>query len=121
MGAARGPPRDAVEEYQRALTSPVFGFTRINYRLAMDLTALGRPAEAIPLLRAAMHGGLDGSNLYVTHTELHEAMAHAFEVAGRRDSAAAEYRWVAAAWRDADPPFRERGRSAAAKAAPPRR
>jgi len=63
-----------------------------------------------------MHGGLESSNLYVTHTELHEALAHAFEGAGQRDSAAAEYRWVAAAWRDADLAFRERGRVAAAKA-----
>ena len=102
-------------EYRQALTSPTFGFTRINYRLAQDLIALGRPAEALPLLRAALHGGLEASNLYVTHTELHEEMARAFEAAGRRDSAAAEYRWVAAAWRDADQPFRERGRTAAAK------
>jgi len=113
---ARGRRLQAVDEYQQALTSPAFGFTRINYRLAEDLIALGRFAEAVPLLRAAMRGGLEASNLYVTHTELHEALAHALEGSGRRDSAAAEYRWVAAAWRDADPAFRERGRAAAAKA-----
>jgi DNA-binding SARP family transcriptional activator len=112
---ARRRPAEAVTEYRQALTSPTFGYTRINYRLALDLIALGRPAEALPLLRGALHGGLEASNLYVTHTELREAMARAFEAAGRRDSAAAEYRWVAAAWRDADPPFRERGRAAAAK------
>ena len=112
---ARRRPAEAVAEYRQALTSPTFGYTRINYRLAQDLIALGRPAEALPLLRAALHGGLEASNLYVTHTELHEEMARAFEAAGRRDSAAAEYRWVAAAWRDADQPFRERGRTAAAK------
>lgn len=112
---ARRRPAEAVAEYRQAFTSPTFGYTRINYRLALDLIALGRPTEALPLLRGALHGGLEASNLYITHTELHEAMARAFEAAGRRDSAAAEYRWVAAAWRDADPPFRERGRAAAAK------
>jgi tetratricopeptide (TPR) repeat protein len=113
---ARGRRPSAIAEYQQALTSPSFGYTRINYRLAQDLIAVGRPAEALPLLRAALHGGLESSNLYITHTELHEAIAQAWEGMGRRDSAAAEYRWVAAAWRDADPPFRERGRAAAAKA-----
>ena len=113
---ARGRRPQAVAEYRQALTSPVFGFTRINYRLAEDLIAMGRYAEAVPLLRAALHGGLEASNLYITHTEVHEALGHAFEALGQRDSAAAEYRWVAAAWRDADPPFRDRGRAAAAKA-----
>jgi DNA-binding SARP family transcriptional activator/TolB-like protein len=113
---ARGRRREAMEEYRRASTSPTFGYTRINYRLAQDLVELGRPAEALPLLRGALHGGLEASNLYITHTELHEVLGRAFEALGQRDSAAAEYRWVAAAWRDADPPFRERGRAAAAKA-----
>ena len=113
---ARGRRREAVEEYRQAYTSPTFGFTRINYRWAQDLVALGRSAEAVPLLRAALHGGLEGSNLYITHTELRELLGHAFEALGQRDSAAAEYRWVAAAWRDADPPFRERGRAAGAAA-----
>jgi len=113
---ARGRRPQAIAEYQLALTSPSFGFTRINYRLAQDLIAVGRPAEALPLLHAALHGGLEASNLYITHTELHEAIAQAWEAVGRRDSAAAEYRWVAAVWRDADPAFQGRGRAAAAKA-----
>jgi tetratricopeptide (TPR) repeat protein len=114
---ARGRRREAVDEYRQALTSPTFGLTRINYRLAQDLVELGRPAEAVPLLRGALRGGLEASNLYITHTDLHEELGRAFEAAGRRDSAAMEYRWVAAAWRDGDPPFRERGRAAAAAAA----
>lgn len=105
---ARGRRAEAIAEYRQALTSPTYGYTRINYRLAADLVALGRPREAIPLLRAAIHGGFEGPNLYVTHTELRELLAQAFDVAGQRDSATAHYRWVAAAWRDADPPFRER-------------
>lgn len=114
---ARGRPGDAVLEYRQALTSWLYGFTRINYRLAADLVALGRPAEAIPLVHAALHGGFESTNLYLTHTELHEILARAFDMAGQRDSAAAQYRWVAAAWTGADSPFLERGRTAAMRAA----
>lgn len=113
---ARRRPREAAEEYRQAFTSPTFGYTRINYRWARDLIALGRPAEAVGLLRGALHGGLESSNLYVTHTELHELLGQAFAAAGQRDSAAMHFRWVANAWRDADPPYRERGRAAQAAA-----
>jgi hypothetical protein len=60
---------------------------------------------------------VDGSNSYVTHTELHEALAQAFELANQPDSAAAHYRAVERAWRHADPPFAERYAAARAKAA----
>jgi hypothetical protein len=112
---ARHRPADAVAEYRQALTSPTFGYTRINYLLAQDLVATGQPRDAIPLLGAAIRGGLEASNLYVTHTELHELLARAYEAAGQRDSAAIEYRWVASAWRDGDAPFRARARAAEAK------
>ena len=112
---ARGRRADAVREYRQALTSPVLGYTRINYRLAADLIALGQPAEAIQLLRAALHGGVEGPNLYVTHANLQDLLAQAFEAAGQRDSATAHYRWIANAWKDADPPFRARWRAAAEK------
>lgn len=112
---ARGRPADAIAEYRQALTSPTFGFTRINYRLAQDLVATSQPREAIPLLSAALRGGLEASNLYITHTELHELLARAYDAAGKRDSAVLHYRWVANAWRDGDAPFRERARAAEAK------
>ena len=112
---ARHRPADAVAEYRQALTSPTFGYTRINYLLAQDLVATGQPRDAIPLLGAAIRGGLEASNLYVTHTELHELLARAYEAAGQRDSAAIEYRWVASAWREGDAPFRARARAAEAK------
>lgn len=112
---ARGKPGNAITEYQQALTSPTYGYTRINYRLGEDLVAAGRPAEAIPLAAAALRGGLESSNLYVTHTELHELLGRAFEAAGMRDSAAVQYRWVANAWQSGDPVYRERARRALAK------
>jgi hypothetical protein len=112
---ARGRPGEAIAEYRQALTSLTFGYTRINYRLAQDLVATGQPREAIPLLTAALRGGLEASNLYITHTELRELLARAYEAAGRRDSAAMQYRWVASAWQSGDPAFRSRARAAEAK------
>ena len=79
--------------------------------------ALHRPDEAIAILRPAIRGGVDGSNTYVTHTELRFALAHAYEGAGQRDSAAAQYALVERAWRRADPEFGERYREARVKAA----
>ncbi len=62
----------------------------------------------MPIVRAALHGPIDASNLYVTYSKLHELLAQAFERSGQRDSAATHYRWVAAAWRNAEPPLRIR-------------
>ena len=101
---ARGHRDDAaIREYRAAISSPTFGFTQINYELGKTLLTLQRPGEAIPFVQAALHGGIEGSGLYVTHTELHELLAQLFDAAGRRDSAAAHYRVVAAAWASADP------------------
>ena len=73
-------------------------------------------ALAIAILRPALRGGVDGANTHVTHTELREELAHAFELAGQRDSATFHYRAVERAWRHADPQFRERYELAKAKA-----
>jgi len=66
----------------------------------------------IDALRPALHGPLDASNFYVTHTELHEMLAHAWETAGNADSAAAHYAYVARAWSKADAPFAARAAAA---------
>lgn len=113
---AEGHHAEAVESFRRAMYTPTDGYTRINLEMARSLTALGRPDEAIAVLRPALRGGVDGSNSYVTHTELHEAMALAFEQAGRADSARAHYRAVESAWRRADPGFAERYARAKARA-----
>jgi hypothetical protein len=86
--------------------------------MGRSLMALGRAREAIAILQPALRGGVDGSNSYVTHTELHEALARAFELAGQPDSAVAHYRAVEQAWRRADPQFRDRHQQAKRKAAP---
>jgi hypothetical protein len=103
-----GNHRDAVDEYRAALYSPTFGYTRINYELGRSLLALNRPAEAIPVVQGALHGGLDGSCLYITRTEMHELLAQLFDAAGQTDSAAVHYAFVDRAWAHADPALESR-------------
>ena len=103
-----GRHADAVDAFRRSLFSLTDGYTRTNLMMARSLLALGRSPEAIGVLRPALHGGVDGSNTYVSRTELHEALAEAFEQAGQRDSAVVHWRAVESAWRRADPRFRDR-------------
>jgi DNA-binding SARP family transcriptional activator/TolB-like protein len=103
---------EAVSAFQRALYSLTDGYTRINLELARSLTTLQRYPEAIAVLQPALRGGVDGSNTYLTHTELHEAIAQVFYAAGQHDSAAVHYGAVARAWRRSDPQFAERYRVA---------
>ncbi len=93
----------ALKEYRAAIHSPTFGYTRINYELAQTALALKRPREAIPLVQAALHGGIEGAGFYITRTELHETLARLFAANNQRDSAAAHYTIVERAWRSADP------------------
>jgi predicted Zn-dependent protease len=111
---ARGRDAEAAAELRDAIFSPSHGFTRVNYELGKTLIRLNRPAEAIPIVRAALHGDIDGSNLYMTRTELHELLARSFDLVGMRDSAAVHYRTVVKAWERADPPYyarRDRARA----------
>jgi predicted Zn-dependent protease len=114
---ARGEPARAAVELRGAIYSPTDGYTRTNLELGRVLLALGKPREAVAILQPALRGPVDASNLYVTRTEIHELLAHAFEAAGQRDSATTHYRKVAGAWRDADRTFRARAAAAAKKAA----
>ena len=109
---ARGEHERAVAAFRAAIYSPTLGYTRTNLELARSLLALNRPSEAVAILRPALHGSLDASNLYVTRTELHELLGRAFEAAGRPDSAAAHFRIVVDSWSAGDPPFRVRADSA---------
>jgi predicted Zn-dependent protease len=111
-----GRHAEAVDAFRRSLYSLTDGYTRTNLMMARSLIALHRPAEAIAVLQPAIRGGVDGSNTYVSRTELHEALAEAFEQAGRQDSATAHWRAVESAWRRADPQFQERYLTAKRKA-----
>jgi hypothetical protein len=108
LEAAGNQDAAAVREYRAAMDSPTFGFTRINYELGRSLLSLHRPNEAIPVIQAALHGGIEGSNLYVTRTALHELLARLFDANRQRDSAAAHYAIVERAWRHSDPFLRPR-------------
>ncbi len=114
IAARAGRHEEAVTLYRESIHSWTFGYTRANYELARSALALGRPAEAIAALQPALRGGWDGSNLYITRTELHETLGEAFARAGQVDSAVAHFRVVARAWRRADPRFIPRRDSARA-------
>jgi tetratricopeptide (TPR) repeat protein len=114
-----GRHAEAVEAFRRGMFSTSDGYTLTNLFLAKSLMVTGRPLEAIAVLRPAIRGGVDGSNSYVSRTELHEALAQAFDMAGLEDSATAHYRAVARAWSRADPPYRDRVNRARAKAGQP--
>jgi len=102
---AAGRHADAAREFQAAIHSPTMGFTRVNYELARCLIRVGRPQEAIAALQSALRGDLDAGALYVTHTELHELLAQAFDSARMTDSAATHYRALTKAWQRADREF----------------
>jgi tetratricopeptide (TPR) repeat protein len=105
--AARGG-HGASDELRRAMASPNVGYTRVNVTLATWYLARDQPEEAVPLLRAALHGSLEASNLYVTHTELHALLARAFSLMRAPDSAAAHRAYVERARVRADPAGRAR-------------
>jgi DNA-binding SARP family transcriptional activator/tetratricopeptide (TPR) repeat protein len=106
---------EAVEEFRLSLFSLTEGYTRGNLELARSLMALGRNAEAIAVLQPVLRGAVDGSATYMTHTELRELLAQAYEAAGIRDSAAVNYVIVERNWRRADPEFAARYARARAK------
>jgi tetratricopeptide (TPR) repeat protein len=103
-----GNHAEAVVAFRNSLFSLTDGYTRTNLMLARSLLSLRRPTEAIAALQPAIRGGVDGSNTYVSRTELHEALALAFEQAGQPDSARTHWQAVVSAWKAADPQFRDR-------------
>ena len=116
MHIARHDDAGAVSELRQAILSPTFGYTRASYELGRALVRVGRPADAVAVLQPALRGSIESSNLYVTRTELHELLAQAWDAANRRDSAAANYRVVANAWKRADPTLQARRAQAEGRA-----
>jgi hypothetical protein len=103
----RGNDSAAIGEYRQAMTWPGYGYTRVDYELGRALLRAGRAREAADVLGRALPG-LESTGLYVTRTEIRDALARAWDVAGVRDSALVHYRAVARAWQRADPPLRSR-------------
>jgi len=104
----QGRHAEAVEAFRNGIFSLTDGYTVTNLLMARSLLALGRAQEAIAVLRPALRGGVDGSNTYTSRTELHEALAEAFDLAGIGDSAASHYAAVEKAWRHTDPNYSAR-------------
>jgi tetratricopeptide (TPR) repeat protein len=133
--AARHRDDEAIAEFRQALDSPSSGYTRTNYELGRALLRRGRPDEAVAVVAPALRSGVEATSYYVTHVELHDLLAQAWDslgtavsgsrvslprgvtAAAARDSAAVHYRWVAKAWAKGDPPFAARSARAAARAA----
>jgi hypothetical protein len=114
--AARGRDAEASAAFAAAQFSAAFGYSRTSLELARALVRLGRPSDAVRVLGPTLRSSFESLGFYATHTELEEALAAAWERAGRPDSAAAHHRAVARAWADGDPPFRARAAAAAAAA-----
>ncbi|HET9512715.1 MAG TPA: hypothetical protein VFO95_02210, partial [Gemmatimonadales bacterium] len=98
----RSDTTGAIRGLERAIWSPTLGFTLTNYRLAELDLAGGDGLRAANLLRPALRGGLESTNLYVTHTDLHQLLAEAYDHLGLKDSARVHWRWVAGALARAD-------------------
>ena len=105
-------PAAAIDSFRVAAYSPTEGFTRVNVELARALAGMGRWREAEYWLEAALRGGMEGSNFFVTRTELREQLAQTFAAAGEVDSARVQFALVARAWADAESPYRARRDSA---------
>jgi len=108
LSAARGQHDLAAESFRRAIYSPVVGYSRTNLQLAKALMRAGRAREAIAPLQSALRGPIDGTNTYVSRTDLLEQLALAYAAAGDRERASDVAREVLAAWSRADGPFGER-------------
>jgi DNA-binding SARP family transcriptional activator len=102
---ARGRPDEAAAEFRAATYSLWAGHARTNLELGRALLAAGRAAEAVAPLAAQVHGPAGATGSYATFTEGRVLLGEAYERSGQPARAAAEYRWVLAAWANADPPL----------------
>jgi len=111
--AAAGDTAGAIVTLQQAMYWPAFGLPRLNADLARLLLARGRFAEAIPVARGALRAPFDLRSSVADHTTSRLLLAHAFEGARQRDSAAVHWRVVQRSWQNADAPLKAWADSAA--------
>ena len=101
---ARAGDRDgAVAAYREVIAGN--WYARSNVELARLLVEMGQPEEAVTVLQLALRGPIQANGFYVTRPGLHAELGHAWEAAGRPDSASFHYQKVVTAWQDADPEF----------------
>lgn len=103
---------EALDQHRAAVSSWPLGYTRINFELAGSALALDLPREAVYPLQSALRGGLEGPQLYLNRTEIHERLATAFDRLGQIDSAAFHFGRVARLWKNADPILQPRYQAA---------
>jgi tetratricopeptide (TPR) repeat protein len=105
MQEARGSDREAYTHFVASTSKAIDGFGMPAIHRAGLATRLGRPREAVGLMQRLLRSQY---HFYVTHPELHLALAEAWAASGNRDSAAAHLAAVGRAWNRADPPVRAR-------------
>jgi hypothetical protein len=111
--AARGDNKAAEQAFRTTLEPGIAAYNWPSYELAELLLREKRGLDAVAILQPAVRGVLlETSNFYLTLTELHERLAEAWQLAGRADSAALHYKYVAGALRRADPIWRGRRNAA---------
>ncbi|MGH7584986.1 MAG: hypothetical protein ACREMH_01960, partial [Gemmatimonadales bacterium] len=101
----RGKDESAHAEFAASTSRAIDGFGMPAFERARVALRLGRPGEAVALLQRLLRSHY---HFYVTHPELHLALAEAWAASGRRDSAAAHLAAVGRAWARADLPARAR-------------
>lgn len=114
---ARSRPDSSIAMLRRAPVTLLAGYPRAALVMAQYELELHNPTAAVRALQPAMRMGVQGGSYYATRTELHEALAQAFDAAGEADSASAHYRVVVSAWRRADPGLLPRVKRARARLA----
>ncbi len=93
---------EAAGEFQQAQWSR-WGWTRTSVEEANTYLQLGRPGDAVAVLRDAYAASLDGMARYVPRSELDFRMALALRAAGLPDSATLYAGYARRAWKNADP------------------
>jgi serine/threonine protein kinase len=106
LSARRGDVDAAVASFRFA-TEPSY-FSRAGLEFARLLIEHGRADEAAAVLHVVLRGPTVAGGFYTTRTELYELLGHAWDAAGRPDSAAVNYRKVVDAWQHGDPQFAQR-------------
>jgi hypothetical protein len=114
---ASGKYDEAAALLRSVAHSPITGLQTFDLTLARVLVAAGRPREAVTVVQALFRGYRAGGGLYTTQTELHAALASAWEAAGNPDSARAHWALVAEGWKNADPVLAPRVAAARERAA----
>jgi len=105
LESARGRSEAAAAEFALASSIAGDGFSMPVVERARMSLRLRRPHDAVNLLQRTL---LSSFHFYVTHAELHAALAEAWAAAGNRDSARVHLAAVDRAWVRADPPVRAR-------------